>query len=78
MNGYKIVILVESTERYVKVLDFEIRRWKRRGVFSGVVTHDFRQYTDGGWGECIVGSAEDEALLAFIELLIEERNKGNL
>lgn len=78
MENYKIALLVESDERYLKVLDFEFKRWKRRQVFTRVVSHSLRQYSDGNWGVCIVGSADDEALLAFIGLVVEEQRKGNL
>jgi hypothetical protein len=78
MENYKIALMIESDERYLKALDFEFKRWKRRQVFTRVVSHGLRQYSDGGWGVCIVGSADDEALLAFINLVLEERNRGNL
>lgn len=78
MKGYRIALMVESDERYLKVLDFELKRWKRRDIFTRAVTHSLRQYSDGSWGVCIVGCAEDEALIAFIKLILEERDKGNL
>lgn len=78
MKGYRIALMVESDERYLKVLNFELRRWERREVFKGVVTYSMRQFSDGSYGLCIVGRANDEALIAFIKLILEERDKGNL
>lgn len=77
MKGYRIALMVESDERYLKVLNFELRRWERRGVFKEVVTYSMRQFSDG-YGLCLVGRANDEALIAFIKLILEERDKGNL
>lgn len=59
MEEYKIALLVESTERYLKVLDYEFKRWKRGQVFQRIVSHSLRQYSDGNWGVCIVGSVNE-------------------
>lgn len=78
MKEYRISLLIESTEQYLTVLNFELRRWERREVFKEVVTHSMRQYSDGGYGLCLAGHADDDALIAFIKIILEERDKGNL
>lgn len=75
MENYRIALLVESTYEYLRVLDFEIGRWKREKAFTRLVTNSLRQYSDGNWGVCVVGSANDGALLAFIGLVLSERTR---